>query len=141
MTVYEAGIMRSGLLLVFREYHSTSTVDKDLKSALFAALEIATQNTFGDSLDIIQLKTMSIIYYKSPKDEGKFVAYAICDHNTDYKLIKGILQKILESFLEEHSGNLDSSKRETYMNFREKMDSFFKDLSETPNERARSLFG
>ncbi len=141
MTVYEAGIMRDGLLLTLREYHTTSNVDKDLKSALFSALEMATQNTFGDSLDIIQLKTMSIIYSKSPKEEGKFVAYAICDRNTDYKLIKGILSKILEQFLEEHAGNLDSSKRDDYMKFKEKMDLFFKDLSDKPDERAKSLFG
>jgi len=141
LTVYEAGIMRNGVLLALRVYHPTSSVDQDLKSALFSALEMATRDTFGDGLDIIQLKTISIVYAKSPKDEGKFVAYAVCDRKSDYKLIKEILQKILESFLEEYSDNLDSPKREDYANFKEKMDEFFKDLSETPDERARSLFG
>lgn len=141
MTVYEAGIMRNGLLLVFREYHATSSVDQDLKSALFSALEIATRSTFGDSLDIIQLKTLGIIYYKSPKNEGKFVAYAICDRDTDFKLMREILHKILDKFLEEYAENLDSPIRTYYDGFRNKIDSFFKDLSEKPDERAKSLFG
>nr|MDO8080205.1 hypothetical protein [Candidatus Freyarchaeota archaeon] len=141
MTVYEIGIMRDGVLLTLREYHTTSTVDKDLKSALFSALETASQSTFGDSLDFIQLKTMGIIYSKSPRDEGKFVAYAICDRNTDFKLAKGILSKILEQFLKDYSDNLNSPKRSDYENFKEKIDTFFKDLSEKPEERARSLFG
>jgi len=133
--------MRDGVLLTLREYHTTSTVDKDLKSALFSALETASQSTFGDSLDFIQLKTMGIIYSKSPRDEGKFVAYAICDRNTDFKLAKGILSKILEQFLKDYSDNLNSPKRSDYENFKEKIDTFFKDLSEKPEERARSLFG
>lgn len=141
MTVYEAGIIRSGLLLVFREYHTTSSLDQDLKSALFSALEMATQSTFGDSLDIIQLKTMGIIYAKSSKDEGKLVAYAICDRTIDFKLVKGILQKILDAFLEDYRDNLDSPVRTQYASFKDKIDFFFKDLSETPDQRAKSLFG
>jgi hypothetical protein len=141
LTVYEIGIMRDGVLLVLREYHTTSTVDKDLKSALFSALETVSRNTFGDSLDFIQLKTMGIIYSKSPREEGKFVAYAICDRNTDFKLVKGIMSKILEQFLKDYSENLDSPKRADYDNFKEKIDIFFKDLSEKPEQRAKSLFG
>lgn len=128
------------MLLVLREYRTTSTVDKDLKSALFSALETASQSTFGDSLDFIQLKTMGIIYSKSPDDEGKFVVYAICDRNTDFKFVRGILSKILEQFLKDYSDNLDSPKRADYTKFREKIDVFLKDLSESPEERAKSLF-
>ncbi len=141
MTVYEIGIMRDGVLLILREYHTTSTVDKDLKSALFSALETVSRNTFGDSLDFIQLKTLGIIYSKSPRDRGRFVAYAICDRNSDFKLVKGIMSKILEQFLKDYSEKLDSSKRSDYENFKEKIDTFFKDLSEKPEERAKSLFG
>ena len=132
--------MRNGVLLVLREYRTTSTVDKDLKSALFSALETASQNTFGDSLDFINLKTMSIIYSKSDDDEGKLMAYAICDHATDFKFVKGILTKILEQFLKDYSGNLESPKRSDYSNFKTKIDMALKDLSESPEERAKSLF-
>jgi hypothetical protein len=141
LTVYEAGIIRNGVLLTLREYYTTSTVDKDLKSALFSALETASQSTFGDSLDFIQLKTIGIIYHKSPRAEGQFVAYAICDRNTDFKLVKGILSKILEQFLKDYSNKLNSPKISDYENFKEKIDAFFKDLSEKPEDRAKSLFG
>ena len=132
--------MRDGVLLILREYRTTSTVDKDLKSALFSALETASQSTFGDSLDFIQLKTLGVIYSKSPIEEGRFIAYAICDRSTDFKLVKGVLSKLLEQFLKDYSENLHSPKRADYAKFREKIDIFFKDLSESPDERAKSLF-
>jgi len=132
--------MRDGILLILRVYRATSTVDKDLKSALFSALETASQSTFGDSLDFIQLKTLGIIYSKSLRYEGRFVAYAICDRNTDFKLVKGVLSKILEQFLKDYSKNLGSPKRSDFAKFREKIDIFLRDLSESPDERAKSLF-
>jgi hypothetical protein len=132
--------MRDGILLIIREYRTTSTVDKDLKSALFSALETASQTTFGDSLDFIQLKTLGVIYSKSLGDEGRFIAYAICDRSTDFKLVKEVLSKLLEQFLKDYSENLNSPKRADYSKFREKIDMFFRDLSESPDERAKSLF-
>ena len=148
MAVLECGINLGNRNLVEIKYYGSSDVlDPNLRAGFLSALESFTTEVFGDDINVVSLASFKLVCYcemiAMPGDENKqaLLNYAIIEKETDAELVKKLLKKIHEYFLNRFSTHDIFSKKPKYFRkFDERINQILGDIRMKTEDRFKSIF-
>ena len=148
MAVLECGINLGNRNLIEIKYYSSSDVlDPNLRAGFLSALESFTTEVFGDDINVVSLASFKLVCYCDmialPGDENKIplLNYAIIEKETDAELVKKLLKKVAEYFLNRFSTHDIFSKKPKYFRkFEERISQILGDIRMKTEDRFKSIF-
>jgi hypothetical protein len=148
MAILEAGLIHEGITLVSQKYYrSDIEFDDRLRAGLLAAINSFATEAFRDNIESFTLSKYEIacvrrvIHLPNMQSESSILAYAIMDKDSNLKLIKGNLRKVMDAFMDRYTtSDIDSGDIGRFDSFTERMDGIFADLRLKADDRFNSLF-
>jgi len=149
MAVLEVGINLGNRNLVeIKYYRSSDVLDPNLRAGFLSALESFTTEVFGDDINVVSLASFKLVCYCDmitvPGDENNkqpLLNYAIIEKETDAELVKNLLQKINEYFLNRFSTHDIFSKKPKYFRkFDDRINQILGDIRMKTEDRFKSIF-
>ncbi|HMF33184.1 MAG TPA: hypothetical protein VKK79_17295 [Candidatus Lokiarchaeia archaeon] len=148
MAILEAGLNYEGMTLVSQKYYDTEIeFDDRLRSGLLSAISSFAKEAFQDTIESFSLSKFEIICIRRSinvpgnKIESNLLAYAITDKDTNLKIVKSFLGKIVDAFLNRFSvRDIGGGDMEKFEGFKDRIDQIFSDLRLKTEDRFKSIF-
>lgn len=145
MTVYEMGIIYSGVPLVYKSYDQGKRFDPVLRSGFITALNTFASEAFSDEIEAFSMKKYNVVMLSHQVSQGEpgkiLIIYAIGDKKLNKKVVTKALKSVLNAFLTKYVGfELTSIDNRDFEEFEPVFDEIMGDITKDPRDRLRSVF-